>query len=44
MNILTMRPIQGRIEGGPAHSRYRQVGNAFPVFLAHAAADAFAEG
>lgn len=35
--------IPGRIEGGPAHSRYRQVGNAVPVLLAHAAADAIRE-
>jgi len=33
-------PVQGRIEGGPAHSRYRQVGNAVPVLLARVAAEA----
>jgi DNA (cytosine-5)-methyltransferase 1 len=33
-------PIPGRIEGGPAHSRYRQAGNAVPVLLARAAAAA----
>jgi DNA (cytosine-5)-methyltransferase 1 len=33
-------PLQGRIEGGPGHSRYRQAGNAVPVLLARAAADA----
>lgn len=32
--------LPGRIDGGPAHSRYRQVGNAVPVLLARAAAGA----
>ncbi|HTQ81261.1 MAG TPA: DNA cytosine methyltransferase [Thermoanaerobaculia bacterium] len=35
-------PLQGRIEGGPAHSRYRQAGNAVPPFLAKAIADGLA--
>ena len=30
--------IPGRIDGGPAHARYRQAGNAVPVLLARAAA------
>jgi DNA (cytosine-5)-methyltransferase 1 len=33
-------PIPGRISGGGAHSRYRQVGNAVPPLLAAAAARA----
>jgi DNA (cytosine-5)-methyltransferase 1 len=33
-------PLPGRIDGGPAHSRYRQAGNAVPPSLAAAAAAA----
>lgn len=35
--------LPGRIDGGSAHSRYRQVGNAVPVLLARAAAHALRE-
>jgi len=34
--------IEGRHDGGPAHSRYRQAGNAVPPLLARAAATALA--
>lgn len=33
-------PLPGRIEGGAAHSRYRQAGNAVPPLLARAIAEA----
>lgn len=36
-------PLPGRISGGAAHSRYRQVGNAVPPLLAAAAAMALRE-
>jgi DNA (cytosine-5)-methyltransferase 1 len=34
--------LDGRIEGGPGHSRYRQAGNAVPPLLAQAVAEALA--
>ncbi len=33
-------PLPGRIDGGAAHSRYRQIGNAVPPLLAQAIAEA----
>jgi len=40
---LRKEPLEGRIEGGAAHSRYRQVGNAVPPLLAKACAAALFE-
>jgi DNA (cytosine-5)-methyltransferase 1 len=36
-------PLLGRVDGGAAHSRYRQVGNAVPPLLAKACAHAIRE-
>ena len=36
-------PLLGRHDGGPAHSRYRQIGNAVPPLLARACAVAILE-
>lgn len=45
--IVTTDPrkgeLPGRIDGGPAHSRYRQIGNAVPPLLARAVATAVSE-
>lgn len=35
-------PLPGRIEGGAAHSRYRQIGNAVPPLLSQAVAGTLA--
>lgn len=40
---LRAGPLLGRHDGGPAHSRYRQVGNAVPPLLAKACAVALRE-
>ena len=36
-------PLEGRIDGGPAHSRFRQAGNAVPPLLARSVASALRE-
>lgn len=45
--VFTTHPakgdLPGRIDGGPAHSRYRQAGNAVPPLLAKAVAETVAQ-